>query len=203
MTLITFAQVFVVCLLGAMSPGPSMAVVVSNAIFKGRYNGVLAAIGHGIGITVYAIFAVLGIGFIINTNIFIFYSLKILSIIFLIFIGINLILNKEKINLVKRNTKEEAVSFFQGLSISILNPKIFIWFIAFFSQFMSDNSNFLYNFILISTAGVVDTCWYIFLTTLATSSIFSLYFEKKSVQIRKIIGAIYLIISIVLVFRFL
>jgi len=203
MTLITFAQVFVVCLLGAMSPGPSMAVVVSNAIFKGRYNGVLAAIGHGIGITVYAIFAVLGIGFIINTNIFIFYSLKILSIIFLIFIGINLILNKEKINLVKRNTKEEAVSFFQGLSISILNPKIFIWFIAFFSQFMSDNSNFLYNFILISTAGVVDTCWYIFLTTLATSSIFRLYFEKKSVQIRKIIGAIYLIISIVLVFRFL
>ena len=202
MTLITFAQVFVVCLLGAMSPGPSMAVVVSNAIFKGRYNGVLAAIGHGIGITVYAIFAVLGIGFIINTNIFIFYSLKILSIIFLIFIGINLILNKEKINLVKRNTKEEAVSFFQGLSISILNPKIFIWFIAFFSQFMSDNSNFLYNFILISTAGVVDTCWYIFLTTLATSSIFRLYFEKKSVQIRKIIGAIYLIISIVLVFRF-
>jgi len=202
-TLITFAQVFVVCLLGAMSPGPSMAVVVSNAIFKGRYNGVLAAIGHGIGITVYAIFVVLGIGFIINTNIFIFYSLKILSIIFLIFIGINLILNKEKINLVKRNTKEEAVSFFQGLSISILNPKIFIWFIAFFSQFMSDNSNFLYNFILISTAGVVDTCWYIFLTTLATSSIFSLYFEKKSVQIRKIIGAIYLIISIVLVFRFL
>jgi len=203
MTLITFAQVFVVCLLGAMSPGPSMAVVVSNAIFKGRYNGVLAAIGHGIGITVYAIFAVLGIGFIINTNIFIFYSLKILSIIFLIFIGINLILNKEKINLVKRNTKEEAVSFFQGLSISILNPKIFIWFIAFFSQFMSDNSNFLYNFILISTAGVVDTCWYIFLTTLATSSIFSLYFEKKSVQIRKIIGVVYLIISLVLILRFL
>ena len=50
MTLITFAQVFIVCLLGAMSPGPSMAVVINNAIFKGRYNGIITSIGHGIGI---------------------------------------------------------------------------------------------------------------------------------------------------------
>ena len=203
MTLITFLQVFVICLLGAISPGPSMAVVISNAIFKGRYNGILTSIGHGTGIAIYATFAVLGLGFIIKTNIFIFHSLKVLSIIFLIFIGINLIFNKEKIDLAKKNTKEELVSFLQGLSISILNPKIFIWFIAFFSQFMSDSSNFLYNFILISTAGIVDTCWYIFLTTLASSSIFRLFFAKKSAQIKKIIGIIYLIISIVLIFRFL
>ena len=76
MTLITFAQVFVVCLLGAMSPGPSMAVVINNAIFKGRYNGILTAIGHGIGIAVYATFAVLGLGLIIKTNVFIFNGLK-------------------------------------------------------------------------------------------------------------------------------
>ena len=87
MTLITFAQVFIVCLLGAMSPGPSMAVVINNAIFKGRYNGILTSIGHGIGITFYATFAVLGLGLIIKTNLFIFNGLKILSIVFLIFIG--------------------------------------------------------------------------------------------------------------------
>ena len=82
MTLFTFVQVFAVCLLGAMSPGPSMAVVINNAIFKGRYNGILTSIGHGIGIAVYATFAVLGLGLIIKTNIFVFNSLKILSIIF-------------------------------------------------------------------------------------------------------------------------
>ena len=88
MSLIIFTQVFTVCLLGAMSPGPSMALVINNAIFKGRYNGILTAIGHGIGIAVYATFAVLGIGLIIKTNILIFNILKILSIIFLIFIGV-------------------------------------------------------------------------------------------------------------------
>ena len=85
MTFIIFAQVFTVCLLGAMSPGPSMAVVINNAIFKGRYNGILTALGHGIGIVVYATLAVLGLGLIIKNDIFIFNSLKVLSIIFLIF----------------------------------------------------------------------------------------------------------------------
>ena len=107
MTLITFAQVFIVCLLGAMSPGPSMAVVINNAIFKGRYNGIITSIGHGIGIAVYATFAVLGLGLIIKTNIFIFNSLKILSIIFLIFIGVKSILNKEKLNLKKKKYKRK------------------------------------------------------------------------------------------------
>ena len=82
MTLISFGQVFIVCLLGAMSPGPSMAVVIHNAIFKGRYNGILTSIGHGVGIAIYATFAVLGLGLIIETNIIIFNSLKSLSIIF-------------------------------------------------------------------------------------------------------------------------
>ena len=102
MTLITFVQVFIVCLLGAMSPGPSMAVVINNAVFKGRYNGILTSIGHGTGIAVYATFAVLGLGLIIKTNIFVFNSLKFLSIIFLIFIGVKSILNKENLNLEKK-----------------------------------------------------------------------------------------------------
>ena len=84
MTLITFGQVFIVCLLGAMSPGPSMAVVINNAIFKGRYSGILTSIGHGIGIAIYETFAVLGLGLIIENNLFIFNGLKISTTLALI-----------------------------------------------------------------------------------------------------------------------
>ena len=180
MTSITFAQVFIVCLMGAMSPGPSMAVVINNAIFKGRYNGILTAIGHGTGIGLYATFAVLGLGLIIETNIFIFNGLKILSIIFLIFIGLKLILSKEKFNLDKNNLKENAISFSQGFIISILNPKILIWFIAIYSQFMSANNNVIFNFYLISIAGIVDACWYVILTLAITTSSALSFFIKKT-----------------------
>ena len=201
MTLITFGQVFIVCLLGAMSPGPSMAVVIHNAIFKGRYNGILTSIGHGLGIAIYATFAVLGLGLIIETNIIIFNSLKILSIIFLIFIGIKSILNKEKLNLEKKDVKEKAISFLQGFSISILNPKILVWFIAIYSQFMSISNGLIFNFYLVSIAGIVDAFWYIFLTLAVTTASALTFFQTKILLIKKIQGFLLVAIGMVLLFN--
>ena len=188
MTLITFGQVFIVCLLGAMSPGPSMAVVIHNAIFKGRYNGILTSIGHGIGIAIYATFAVLGLGLIIETNIFIFNSLKILSIIFLIIIGMKSILKKEKLDFEKKDVKEKTISFLQGFSISILNPKILVWFIAIYSQFMSANNELIFNVYLVSIAGIIDACWYIILTLAVTTASALNFFQTKLKLIQKIQG---------------
>ena len=203
MTFITFAQVFIVCLLGAMSPGPSMAVVINNAIFKGKYNGILTSIGHGIGITIYATFAVLGLGLIIKTNLFIFNSLKILSIIFLIFIGIKSILKKEKLDVEKKDIKQNTVSFLQGFSISILNPKIFIWFIAVYSQFMSTNNHLIFDILLILIAGITDACWYIILTlTVTMASAFS-FFQTKINLIQKIQGFFFIFIALGLLINLL
>ena len=203
MTLITFVQVFTFCLLGAMSPGPSMAVVINNAIFKGRYNGILTSIGHGVGIAVYATFAVLGLGLIIETNIFIFNGLKILSIIFLIFIGVKSISNKKKLNFEKKDSKESTISFLQGFSISILNPKILVWFIAIYSQFMSVNNDLLFNIYLVSIAGVIDACWYIFLTLVVTTASALSFFQRKVNLIQKIQGFFFIALGLGLLINLL
>ena len=203
MTLITFVQVFTVCLLGAMSPGPSMAVVINNAIFKGRYNGILTSIGHGIGIAVYATFAVLGLGLIIETNIFIFNGLKILSIIFLIFIGVKSIFNKEKFDFEKKDIKENTISFFQGFSISILNPKILVWFIAIYSQFMSTDNELLFNIYLVSIAGIIDACWYIILSLAVTTASALRFFQKKITLIQRIQGFFFIALGLGLLINLL
>ena len=83
MTIFLFFQITLVCLLGAMSPGPSMIVVINNAIFKNKVNGVITALGHGLGIGIYASFAV-GIGIVIQTNLMLFNLLKIVSIFFVL-----------------------------------------------------------------------------------------------------------------------
>ena len=203
MTLITFVQVFTVCLLGAMSPGPSMVVVINNAIFKGRYNGILTSIGHGIGITVYATLAVLGLGLIIKNNIFVFNSLKILSIIFLIFIGVKSVLTREIINFEKKNIKENAISFLQGFSISILNPKILIWFMAIYSQFMSTDNELLFNIYLVSIAGIIDACWYIILSLAVTTASGLSFFQTKIALIKKTQGVFFIILGLGLLINLL
>lgn len=189
------------CLLGAMSPGPSTVVVINNAIFKNRYHGILTSLGHGIGIGIYALFAVLGIALVIETNLFVFNSIKLLSIIFLIYLGVKSIINKKKLDFSQKNLKEGLTSFFQGLSISILNPKIFIWFIAIYSQFMSVDNNIIFNTILILTAGIVDAIWYISVTYLVTSNIALDYIKDKSVFLHKIVGSVFILIGIILLLK--
>ena len=204
MSTITFLQIFFVCLLGAVSPGPSMVVVINNAIFKNRYHGILTSIGHGIGIGIYALFAVLGIGIAIETNLFLFNGIRILSVIFLIYLGVRSIINKTKIDFDKKNnTKEGATSFLQGFSISILNPKIFIWFVAIYSQFMSLDNDIVFNSYLVLTAGIVDVTWYIALTLLVTSDL-ALEFVKSKISIlQRFLGIILITLGLVLLIQIL
>ena len=198
MTFIISVKIFFVCLLGAMSPGPSMAVVMNNAIFKNRYHGILTSIGHGLGITIYAIFAVIGIGLIIKTNIIVFNGIKLLSIIFLIYLGLISISNVNQNYYSQKGLDGGVTSFFQGFSIAILNPKIFIWFVAIYSQFMSENNDLIFNLYLVLTAGIVDTCWYIFLTVLSTSDFALNYFKSKSKLLQKSLGCTFIVIGLVL-----
>ena len=198
MTFLLFIQITFVCLLGAMSPGPSMMVVINNAIFKNKFNGILTAIGHGFGIGIYALFAVIGVGLILKTNVFIFSSLKFLSIIFLFYLGIQAIIKKDQIEYDKTNIKSGMQSFLQGLSISILNPKIFIWFIAIYSQFMSLNNDYFFNISLVLIASIVDALWYLLLVNLVTSHTILELIKNKSYLIQKIVGILFIIISIIL-----
>ena len=204
MSTITFLQIFFVCLLGAMSPGPSMVVVINNALFKNRYHGILTSIGHGIGIGIYALFAVLGIGIVMETNLFLFNGMKFLSVIFLIYLGVKSIINKTKLDFDKKNNAKEGVtSFLQGFSISILNPKIFIWFVAIYSQFMSLDNDIIFNSYLVLTAGIVDATWYIVLTLSVTSNLALDFVKNKILILKRFLGFIFISLGLVLLSQIL
>ena len=202
MSILIFLKIFSVCLLGAISPGPSMVVIINNAILKSRYHGILASLGHGFGIGTYALFAVLGIGIIINTNIFIFNGIKIISILFLIYLGVRNITNQKKLNFDNDSLKSGVTSFMHGLSISLLNPKIFIWFVAIYSQFMSSDNDIILNVFLILTASIVDAAWYIILTFLVTSAIALESIKNKLLILQKLIGYIFIFFGLILSLQF-
>ena len=203
MSLLIFLKIFAVCLLGAMSPGPSMVVVINNAIFKNRLNGILTSIGHGVGIGIYALFAVLGIAFIIKTNLYVFNVIKFLSIIFLVYLGVNLMNTNDKLEFDGKDINSGFTSFLQGLSISLLNPKIFIWFVAIYSQFMSVDNDMIFNTILILTASIIDAIWYVILTLLVTTNIALDFIKDKSVLLQKFVGSVFIIIGALLLIELL
>jgi len=85
MSFFVWIQFATVCVIGAMSPGPSLAVVIRNNINFNRIAGILTSIGHGLGIGVYASLAVLGLGIILQTNQTIYFFIQIIGLILLFF----------------------------------------------------------------------------------------------------------------------
>ena len=200
MSFFIWFQFALVCIIGAMSPGPSLAVVIRNNINYNRLSGIITSIGHGLGIGVYASVAVLGLGFIIKTNQILFTLIQTLGLFFLFFLGLLFIFqkkSKEKIN----SNQNQFNSFLQGFLIAIINPKIIIWFTAIYSQFISIEASITFNLILILTASSIDAIWYIVVSFIITSyGIKSFLIDKKEL-VQKITGSILLIISLSLLYN--
>ena len=201
MTLIFWLQFAAVCVAGAMSPGPSLALVIRNSTKFSRIAGLMTAIGHGLGMGIYAVFAVTGLVIVITTNVYLFQLIQILGICFLLYFGIQFILQKSNEIIIDDNQKN-INSFIQGFSISILNPKILIWFAAIFSQFVNVNGTFTSNSILVLTASIIDCIWYIIVALVVTSYGLNNFFQKRIDIIQKISGFILVLIGIILIIDF-
>jgi len=197
MSFFLFIKIFFICLFGAMSPGPSMLVIVNNAL-KSKLNGYRASIGHGFGIGVYALFAVIGLELLTQNYFNVFIVLKISSIIFLFYIGvISILKNEEKITK-NNNFDDNSSAFIEGFTVAILNPKIFVFFTAIYSQFLSLENDIILNSTLVITAMFVDILWYVILTILVALTGFKKFFDKKIFFIKKIVGFLFILISIAL-----
>ena len=55
-------------LAGAMSPGPSVVLVLRTAIIHGRTSALTVALAHGVGINIYALAVVLGLAVLIQSS---------------------------------------------------------------------------------------------------------------------------------------
>ena len=200
MTFFVWSQFAIVCIAGAMSPGPSLAIVIRNNVNFNRLAGILTSIGHGLGIGVYATLAVLGLGLILQTNQIIFIIIQIIGLILLFLFGLMFIFQKNTQD--KKEEKQNQLnSFLQGFTIAIINPKILIWFTAVYSQFIVIDASFYFNTILVLTASLIDAIWYIIVSILVTGyGLKNLLIEKK-LMIQKTTGIVLIIISLMLFYR--
>ena len=200
MTFFIWFQFALVCLIGAMSPGPSLAVVIRNNFNFNRLAGILTSLGHGLGIGVYATAAVLGLGFILKANQMVFLIIQILGLIFLFLLGLMFIFQKRTDQNVEEH-QHQFNSFFQGFVIAVINPKILIWFTAIYSQFININANIIFNTTLVLTASIIDTLWYILVSFLVTGYGLKNFLIERKKMIQKITGSILILIALSLLYK--
>ena len=193
-------QFAAICIVGAMSPGPSLALIIRNSIKYGRVSGLLSSIGHAIGIGIYAAISVVGLQLILINNIYVFNTIQFCGSVFLLILGILFLKNSgEELSI--DHEQKKLNSFAQGFAISILNPKILIWFAAIFSQFIDVSSTSMTKFIMVFLASSIDGVWYVIVTITVTGFGLKQFLENNTKTIQNISGIVLIFISLIILYN--
>ena len=160
MTLAIWLTVVSICLLGAMSPGPSLAVVLQQTLRGGRKTGLIAAVTHGLGIGLYAMLCISGIAVMITASPLLFTALQWFGAGYLIWIGIKGLRAKDSTTTTLSDTPTSGSAARDGFLVVFFNPKVAIFFIALFSQVIGSETSLLEKLAYAATAMFIDMGWY-------------------------------------------
>ncbi|MDF7658728.1 LysE family translocator [Erwiniaceae bacterium L1_54_6] len=140
------ASVFLLCI----TPGPDLAYVVGQSVANGRRSGVISAAGVALGSCTHAVASAIGLTALIAASPLLFTVIKYIGAAYLLFLGSKMVwgtfvsrsvANQEEGVAVK--TRSSARSLLtRGLITSVTNPKVLLFFIAFFPQFVVVDGNY-------------------------------------------------------------
>ena len=168
-----WAALAVVFMLGAMSPGPSLAVILSNTISGGRRQGIATGLGHGIGFGIYAFLAALGLATAVSMHEGAQFALHWGGVVILIWLGFRFVKSSlsgpRDLEGNREDEASKASGFFQGFMIALFNPKILAWMLALYAPFIEADVS-IETLLGMGALGMgIDGTWYVTVATILSS----------------------------------
>ena len=158
MDLAALTPIIIVLILGAISPGPSLVVLIRNTIEGGKKRGLTCGVGHGIGFGLYAFIAITGIAQLKASASGVAEILEIIGGFFLLLLAI-LMFRGSSSEDIHQSSKRRG--FTEGFLIAFLNPKILAFLIAIFSQFVQPDFTWSERVLVACIAMCIDGGWYV------------------------------------------
>jgi len=163
MEALDWSALIIICIAGALSPGPSLLVIISITTRYGRLAGILGATGHGLAIFVYALTTALGVSWLSSSANQLFFYVQISGALLLLWMGLSMLISASKTFPVSENTytrRKLGFAFTDGFLIGILNPKIAAFFASLFSQFVIPSQPLFTSLVMATTASLIDMAAY-------------------------------------------
>lgn len=192
MTLTAWFSLLAICCLGAMSPGPSLAVVLKQTVGNSRSHGLTASWFHATGVGLWAFATISGLAILVEQSEFAFKIITWLGAGYLAWIGVKAIRAGRSDKLEVENTEKGSIltAGLEGAMISLLNPKLAVFFIALFSQFITPNAGMADQMIMTATAALVDGIWYSIVTLLLSHGPVLKALQRRSQLVNRLTGGI-------------
>lgn len=120
-----------------LMPGPDILFVMTQSITRGRRAGIVFAAGLCTGLMVHTTAVSLGISVVLMNSPLAFSVLKFAGAAYLFYLGVQAFLHRRENHFqLPENTAVRGKLYRKGILMNILNPKVILFFLAFFPQFI-------------------------------------------------------------------
>ncbi|MBN8951022.1 MULTISPECIES: LysE family translocator [unclassified Rhizobium] len=125
-----------------LSPGPDLAYILGHTIRSGIRSGFAALFGIWTGACLHVLMAAVGLSAILAASAMAFSAIKWVGAAYLIWLGIQALRSKGEGAWIKEAGNALPLSrlYRQGIMVSLLNPKMAIFFLAFLPQFVVEGA---------------------------------------------------------------
>ncbi len=125
----------------AISPGPDNIYVLMQSITNGKKYGLATVAGLISGCLVHTTLLAFGVSVIIKENERLFFIIKLFGAIYLLFLAYEVYRSTGDISFSEEGVPKKGLGqlFRQGFIMNVLNPKVTIFFLAFFPGFLFSN----------------------------------------------------------------
>lgn len=121
----------------ALSPGPDNIYVLTQSLVNGVKSGIATTAGLISGCIVHTTFLAFGISAVITTSETLFYAIKIIGAAYLLYLAYKVFRSDATVTFSENAPKKSNWSLFkQGVIMNLVNPKVMIFFLAFFPAFI-------------------------------------------------------------------
>ena len=132
-------MVISITVFAVISPGADFVIVVKNSLSGSRQSGIYTAIGIATAIWIHTFYTLAGIGIVISQSLLLFSFIKIIGALYLIYLGITSIRNKQMLNKISTHkiSLSDWQSFQTGFITNLFNPKATMFYVSVFTQVVS------------------------------------------------------------------
>lgn len=189
-----------------MTPGIDTVFVLNKSIGQGRKSGIVSAMGINTGILTHTFLSAIGLTVLIAKSAIAFMVIKYIGAAYLVYIGVkkymdtSALFTENRVSEVKNSSKND---FWSGFFTNSLNPKVALFFLAFFPQFITPSKlEDPVPFVLLGvTFAIIGVIWYVTLTMFASTFSTKIKWNPNSgIWLNRVSGFVFVLMGLQIAF---
>ncbi|MFZ6874754.1 LysE family translocator [Undibacterium sp. Di27W] len=190
--------VAIITILAVISPGADFAMVTRNSYLYGRRAGLLAASGIALGVQVHVMYTMLGVGLLIAKSPSLYFALKIIGAIYLIYIGYQTFFARAVITAEAGigQSLNNLAALRAGFMTNAFNPKTTLFVVSTYTQVVQIDTSLATQIGYGLFMSFAHWIWFSLVALFFSDSRLRMGMLRQQVVLNRFIGAVLIVLGV-------